>query len=109
MYQLQNLWEKVARLQQKPFCARARITPAFSEYQHGIQQVSFSIVKHIKNLAISTDADLKDLLLSIKQSLPRLSEMKSWDDVVDYTVGSLAVTVGEALLNKLQFSYHRCM
>ena len=59
-----------------------------------------SIVKHIKNLAISTDADLKDLLLSIKQSLPRLSEMKSWDDAVDYTVGSLAVTVGEALLKQ---------
>ena len=61
---------------------------------------NLSIVKHIKNLAISTDTDLKDLLLSIKQSLPRLSEIKSWDDAVDYTVGSLAVTVGEALLKQ---------
>ena len=58
------------------------------------------IARHIKNLTISKDKDLNALILEIKQSLPRLSEIKNWDNAIDYTVHTLAISTGEALLKQ---------
>jgi len=57
-------------------------------------------VKHIKNLVVSIDTDLKSLILEIKQSTPMLSEIKTWENAINYTVHSLAITVGKALLKQ---------
>lgn len=62
--------------------------------------IVYIVVKHIKNLVMSNDEDLKDLISEIKQKMPRLSEVISWEIAIDYTVRSLAVSVGEALLKQ---------
>ncbi len=60
-------------------------------------------VKHAKNVVTSTDGDLTDLISEIKQNLPRLSDVRTWENVIDYAVHSLAITVGEGLLKQTAF------
>ncbi len=70
----------------------------FSDILHPDGYKSHLVV--VKNVVISTDANLADLIVDIKQNLPRLSEIKTWENVIDYTARSLTVRVGEALLKQ---------
>ena len=58
------------------------------------------IVKHIRKSVISTDSELRDVISELRHSVPSLSEVQSFDQAVSYTVRSLAVSVGEALLKQ---------
>ena len=60
----------------------------------------FVIVKHIKKSVISTDLELRVLISELRHSVPSLSGVKSFEQAVSYTVRSLAVGVGEALLKQ---------
>lgn len=61
------------------------------------------IVKHMKQIVCSSDSDLRDLVRQIKQSQPRISHLKTWDNVDDYAVKALAVSVGESMLKQTAF------
>ncbi len=58
------------------------------------------LVKHVKQIVCSTDSDLLDLVCQVKHSKPRISDIKTWDNVVDYVMKSLAVSAGETLLKQ---------
>ena len=58
------------------------------------------LVKHLKGSVKSSDADLKTLIHKIEASLPALSTVITYADVLTYVSSLLATYVGKALLNQ---------
>ena len=58
------------------------------------------IIKHINSTVSSTDADLHSLIAHIQQNIPRVSDIHTIDQAIQYTSNVLAVEVGEAILKQ---------
>ena len=58
------------------------------------------IVKHNTQSVQSTDSELQELISKIKCSLPNLTEIKKYENALDYVVRSLAISLGDALLKQ---------
>ena len=57
-------------------------------------------VKHIKQTVESTDSDLRDLISTIKCSLPTLNTIRNFETALDHVVRQISITVGESLLSQ---------
>ena len=58
------------------------------------------IIKHINSTVSSTDADLHLLIAQIQQNIPRVSDVHTLDQAIQFTSNVLAVEVGEAILKQ---------
>lgn len=58
----------------------------------------FVIIKHMQNSSHSTDADLQQLIDTLKRDLPDILHINTFDDAVSYVAQFSAINVGETLL-----------